>query len=159
MNWNKTGFFLLGLLWGAALMFFGIVLYLRASLLDERVSEIPFDDVVQKLTETTKKFPDWTVQNVPCVLPVSKDGTRMQAFRLCHQHYAADMTESESDRKISCMLPCVFSVYEKVDGKTYLSRVNVSLLGRILGGAPGHVFPEKVAPEQEAILHYLGFTR
>lgn len=156
-NWNKIAIFAIGMLWGAAIVFFAGVLYMRNSLIQERVSHLPFDEVVTKIQKTSERFPAWTVQSAGCTLPASGDGTRMHTFRLCHRTYAGDLIMQEADRKVSCTLPCTFSVYEKKDGKTYLARMNVSLLGRLLGGAPAQVFPKRVNPEQEAILREAGF--
>lgn len=149
--------FLIGMLWGSALMFFGGVLFLRHNLLEERRTDRDFDSVISDLHSGTGKAPGWEIRNAGCPLPPSGDGCRMQSFQLCQRDYASELIEREEDRKISALLPCTFSVYEKKDGHVYLSRLNVKLLGRLLGGMPAYVFPAKVSPEQERFLGHLKF--
>lgn len=149
------GGFAAGLLWGAVIAFLGGVLYLRHSLLDERECVAGFDTVVKEIPARAAKLEGWTVQRVVCTLPKFPDGTRMAAFRLCQPDYALKLTGAESDRKTSCVIPCTFAIYEKSDGKTYIARMDVSLLGRLLGGEPSRVFPKKVSPEHEFILQGL----
>lgn len=156
-KWNAIGIFLVGFLWGAALIFIGGVLYLRHALIEERVSDQNFDQITMRIPGIAGQFSNWTVQDAGCTLPMSGDGSRMRAYRLCNSAYAAEMISGESDRRISAVLPCTFSVYEKKDGKTYLSRLNVSLLGRLLGGAPARVLPDEVNPDQELMLQTIGF--
>jgi len=52
---------------------------------------------------------------------------------------------------VSAMIPCSLAVYEK-DGKTYVARMNVGLLGTLLGGTSAKVFPVYVATDQERMV-------
>jgi len=104
------------------------------------------------LTEKCAKTKGWIVRPDSCAIPKIKDGSKVYTMKLCQSEYAAKMIEPEDSRKILSVIPCTFAVYQKADGCTYVSRINVGLLGALMGGAPGKVFPEKVAPEQEGML-------
>lgn len=152
---KNLGIFAVGLLWGIALTFLFGVIFMRVSLIDERESELSFDELNAKLPVEVQKLKGWTVQPVACGLPTPSDKTKIAVFKLCNRDYAQKMLDDPSSRKISSVIPCTFAIYEKPDGKAYIARMNVSLLGRLLGGEPGIIFPKKVTPEQEIMLKNL----
>ena len=147
------GAFAVGMLWGGILVFIGGFIFLRHSLLIEYRCAQDFPATIAKLQAKASHMKDWQIQPVACALPTCADGSELRVFKLCHKKYASAMLDNEKSRKVASMIPCSFSIYrKKSDGATYLSRLNVSLIGRIIGGVPGDIFPNKVSPEQELIL-------
>ena len=146
------GGFVVGILWGAVIAFIAGTVYLRHSLLLEYECKADVDTSVTKILENATRLPAWKVQQVPCAVPKATDGSKIANLRLCNQEYAKQLVDSPSDRRISAAIPCGVSIYEKPDGKTYLARMNMPLLGRILGGAPAQLFPDTIAPEQKYLL-------
>lgn len=146
------GAFFAGLLWGLVLMFIFSVTYLRRNVVLEYKSKYGFEDTVKKLADNVMATKGWTVKVGGCNLPQAKDGCKMRLLKLCNLKYAEAMLADENDRKVSAIIPCSMAVYQKPDGKTYISRLNVSLVGRFLGGEPGIFFPNVIAPEQDAAL-------
>jgi uncharacterized protein (DUF302 family) len=61
------------------------------------------------------------------VLPVN-------VFSICKPDVAVKILSSDQDRHISSMMPCRISVYQKTNGKTYVSRMNAGFLSKLLGG-------------------------
>ena len=59
--------------------------------------------------------PGWTVRTQKCGLPAGK----IAVFELCSRKYAAPLLTT--DPEIGCLIPCRTAIYEKQDGKTYLS--------------------------------------
>jgi uncharacterized protein (DUF302 family) len=57
-----------------------------------------------------------------------------------------------ASRKTAAMIPCSLAVYETAAGSVFVSRMNISLIGTILGGKAGRVFATQVAPDQEKML-------
>ena len=47
---------------------------------------------------------------------------------------APEKSVLETDRYISTMMPCTFSVWEDDNGKIYLSRINMGLIAKMFGG-------------------------
>ena len=61
------------------------------------------------------------------VLPV-------KVFAICQPHHAYKVLGKDDERIVSSMMPCRISVYEKSDGKTYISRMNTSIMASSFEG-------------------------
>lgn len=48
----------------------------------------------------------------------------VKVFSICKPDIAVKILDKDDERVVSSMMPCRVSVYEKSDGKTYISRVN-----------------------------------
>ena len=154
-NSNKRywGIFIAGFLWGITFTFVFGVICLRHSLIYEYQSKLGYDETIAAIKKNIEKSPGWIVRfGAGCSMPKIKDGSKMTIMKLCHSKYGAKLLDGENTRKTSAIIPCTFSVYQKSDGKVYLSRVNVSLLGTLLGGDAAKIFAGKVTPEQEKML-------
>ena len=53
---------------------------------------------------------------------------------------------------LSVMMPCSIGVYEKSDGKTYISTMNAGLLGRMFGGVVAEVMAGSVARDTQSFV-------
>ena len=53
-------------------------------------------------------------------------------YFLCNAKYAKNVLESET--KMSAMMPCAWSIYEKNDGNTYISKMNIGLMINFFSG-------------------------
>lgn len=60
----------------------------------------------------------------------------VKVIEICKPAYSGVMLEKSNERIVSVMMPCRISVYEKADGKIYVSTINVRMF------APG--MPESV---------------
>ena len=146
------GIFLAGFLWGITFFFIFGIIFLRHSLIYEYESKLSLDETVAQIKINAEKNKGWIVQlDSGCKMPKIKDGSRITILKLCHGQYGSQLLNGEDTRKTSAIIPCTFAVYEK-NGKTYLSRINVSLVGQLLGGNASRIFSSKVSPEQENIL-------
>lgn len=72
------------------------------------------------LQETMKK-------NGKEVLPV-------KVIELCNPGHAYNILSKDEYLNVSPMLPCRISVYDKTDGKTYVSRMNAPAFAAMIGG-------------------------
>ena len=61
------------------------------------------------------------------VLPVT-------VVELCNPQYSSRLLMRDEERTVSSLMPCRVAVYEKSDGKTYVSRMNAELFAKMLGG-------------------------
>ncbi len=59
------------------------------------------------------------------VLPV-------KVIETCNPNLAVKILERDEERNVSSLLPCRLSIYEKSDGKTYISRMNAEALAGLL---------------------------
>lgn len=53
-----------------------------------------------------------------------KDVRSVKVFELCNPNYAYEILNKDEERVVSNMMPCRLAVYEKADGKVYISRMN-----------------------------------
>jgi len=52
----------------------------------------------------------------------------VKVIEICKPEYSGKMLELNEERIISVMMPCRISIYEKNDGKTYVSILNSGLM-------------------------------
>ena len=57
----------------------------------------------------------------------------VNVFSVCKPDIAVKILGKDSLRHFSALMPCRISVYEKADGKTYISRMNAGFMARLLG--------------------------
>lgn len=63
-----------------------------------------------------------------------KEVLPVKVLALCHPKHSGQILDKDYERIVSSMMPCRISVYEKSDGKTYISRVNASVVAKQMGG-------------------------
>jgi uncharacterized protein (DUF302 family) len=81
------------------------------------------------------------------VLPVA-------SFKICQPDHAEQILLDDDARFLSVMMPCSIAVYEKTDGKTYISTMNTKLLGRMFGGTVAEVMAGPVARETATFIQF-----
>ncbi len=146
--------FAVGILWGVLITFICGFLYLRYSLIKVTPSRLEFMDTFQHLAANIpKQHPGWTVKPQTCVPPTAPDRSRLKIINLCNRKLAAELLRNPADRKVSAMIPCAMAIYEAQDGQVYVAKLNVGLIGWLLGGNPGRIFPKVVAPDQQRMLN------
>lgn len=69
------------------------------------------------------------------VLPVT-------VLELCKPQFAYQILKNSNERIISTMMPCRISVYEKSDGKTYISKLNAPALSAFFKGSEAEYMAE-----------------
>ncbi|MFZ4741379.1 MAG: DUF302 domain-containing protein [Bacteroidales bacterium] len=97
-------------------------------LIIEQISPYNVATTVEKLIEAATKK-DWqnpAVHNLQQSLAKSgKEVRPVQVIEICKPEYSGKMLEKSDERIASIMMPCRISVYEKADGKTYVSLLNM----------------------------------
>jgi uncharacterized protein (DUF302 family) len=76
---------------------------------------------------TTHDLQETMKKNGKEVLPV-------KVMEICNPGLAYQILSKDEVRDVSPMLPCRISVYEKADGKTYVSRMNAPAFAGMIGG-------------------------
>ncbi len=99
--------------------------------------------VVSSVLDMNKSLSRHSVEFVP----------RVKLIKLCHPQYAKSVLES--DRYISAMMPCTFSVWEDDEGKVFVTKMNMKLMAKMFGGNIAKVMGGDVARDEEAILEGL----
>jgi len=123
----------------------------------ENESKYNFPETVEKLkAEIEKKT--WKVSTVHDLQEtLKKNGTDVlpiKVFALCHPKHSSKILSRDDERIVSSLMPCRVSVYEKSNGKTYVSRMNTGVLAKSIGGIIEEVMIDS-SKEVEEILSSL----
>lgn len=137
--------FLAGLFSGVVILGLFLTFVFPKLMVTVNESKYDFDKTIEALTESVKdnnwKMPhQYDMQQI-----MANNGFEVKpvkVFSLCKPDIAVRILGGENDRHISAMMPCRIAVYQKADGKTYISRINPSLFARLLGGNAGAVLGE-----------------
>ncbi|MBV5313947.1 MAG: DUF302 domain-containing protein [Prolixibacteraceae bacterium] len=129
--------FLAGLFSGFVLIGLFLVFVFPRLMFSVNESKYDFNETVEKLTESTKsnnwKMPhEYDLQQI-----MTNNGFTVRpvkVFSICKPDIAVRILGNDKHRQISALMPCRVAVYEKADGKTYVSRMNAELFARLLGG-------------------------
>lgn len=111
-----------------------------SKMLIEVESPLGFDETMIKLEENAKyagwKVPSkWKVNFQKNLMKVTgTDIGKNQVLKMCEPAAAAKMLVHDEYKLLTTMMPCTIAVYEKSDGKAYISLMNMEMLGMIYGG-------------------------
>ena len=102
------------------------------------VSESKFDFIKTKETiEQAASENKWSMPHQYDLQGImTKNGFSVNpatVFSICKPDLAALILENDNDQHIAALMPCRIAIYEKGNGKTYISRMNVSLFSKLLG--------------------------
>lgn len=103
----------------------------------ENESKYSFVETVEKLiTEIEKNT--WKVSVVHDLQEtMKKSGTEVlpiKVLAICHPKHSSKILLKDDERIVSSLMPCRVSVYEKSNGKTYISRMNTGVVAKSIGG-------------------------
>ena len=114
----------------------------KEALFLENESKYNFAETVEKLTAEIVKQ-NWKVSAVHDLQEtLKKSGTEVlpiKVFALCHPKHSSKILVKDEGRIVSSLMPCRVSVYEKSNGKTYISRINAGVLAESIGGVEEEV--------------------
>lgn len=124
----------------------------------EDESRYGFDETIDKLTAaivgsgwkvtSTLDLQETMAKNGKKVLPV-------KVIELCNPEHAYNILKSDQYREVSPMLPCRISVYEKQDGKAYLSRMNAPAFAAMIGGPAGETMTAAYNDTEEVLKAFI----
>ncbi len=124
----------------------------------ENLSRFGFAETVDKISQavpgsgwkitTTHDMQETMKKNGKDVLPV-------KVIEICNPQLAYQILSSEDQKQVSVFLPCRVSVYEKADGKTYISRMNSPAFGSMIGGTAASVITEAFNQAEKLIAPFI----
>jgi len=148
---------LISLVLGAVLAAFIGVKMLPDLMIKEYSSPYGFDETIEKVIGNAKemgwKVPkSWKInfqKNLKKVVKVDIGPNKV--IGMCDPKAAADILIHDELKRISVMMPCKIAIYEKSDGKTYISIMNMGLLGTVFGDVIKGITNE-LAPQMEKMV-------
>lgn len=143
-----------GVLIGGSVSIVLVVVLMPSMMLKTHETTFGYDETIAALQDHIKEA-GWVVSGVKEMnQSLAKEGVdfkpRVTLVSLCQPHYAESILTT--DRHISVMMPCKFSVWEGDDGKVYLTQMNTGLMGRLFGGNVAKVMGSSVSADEEKIL-------
>lgn len=126
-----------GLVIGALISMFVMYKMAPGMMLLEDESKYDFDKTVEVLIQSIEDH-NWKLPAVhdlkETMHKYGKDVRNVKVFELCHPDHAEQILRESDERIVSAMMPCRIAIYEKDDGKVYISRMNSSLMASTMGG-------------------------
>ncbi|MFP4555467.1 MAG: DUF302 domain-containing protein [Bacteroidales bacterium] len=116
-----------------------IIMFLSAQsmMLKESESKYSFEKSVE-LFEQSALENGWSIPTVhdmqKTMNKFDKDVLNAKVFELCHPDHAYEILSRDRERIVMSMMPCRIAIYEKSDGKTYISWMNTGLMGSMMKG-------------------------
>ena len=149
--------FIYGTIFGIAVGLIGMMLVMPKLMLREQLSPLGYEETI---TQIQKKVTDggWKVSALMRLdKSLAKEGLDVlpvASFKICQPDHAEQILLDDNARFLSVMMPCSIGVYEKADGKTYISTMNSGLMGRMFGGTAQKVMGGAVAKETAAFVEF-----
>ncbi len=123
-------------------------------MLKEAESKYSFERSVEVFEQTAKDM-GWKIPTVHDMKETMRVNgyqvNSMKVFELCHPDHAYEILKLDEERIVSNMMPCRVSIYEKSDGKTYISWMNTSMMGNMMGGVIADVMGIASAESEKMI--------
>jgi len=131
---------------------------LPGMMIKEYPSPYSFEETLEKIEANAKaagwKVPkSWKVNFQRNLLKVVKiDIGPNKLIKMCEPKAAADILIHDELKRLSVMMPCTIGVYEKSDGKTYITIMNMTILGLLFGDVVAGITTE-LAPQMEKMVN------
>lgn len=126
-------------------------------MLTEISSPLGFEETLAKLEANAKaqgwKVPSkWKVDFQKNLKHVTgTDIGKNRVLKMCEPKAAAELLVKDEYKMLTAMMPCTIAVYEKSDGKTYVSMMNLAVMGDMYGGDV-KTMVDDLAPQMEKML-------
>ena len=135
----------------------GIVIYQVAPgmmILENESKFSSFDETVAKFEESVKEH-NWKIPTThdlqKTMAKFGKDVRAVKVIELCHPDHAGKILEKSDERIVSSLMPCRIAIYEKSDGKIYISRMNSGMMASTMDGVIPEVMKEAAAENEEIL--------
>jgi len=132
---------------------------MKSMMVEERVSPYGIDETVEKIQANAKAIgwvaPDVRNMKKSILKNGGKDiGGEVRIVELCNAGHAGKILSDDEGRYSALLMPCAIAVYNKSDGKVYVSNMKAGKMGSMMGGIVGEVMAD-VDVDQKKILEFM----
>lgn len=148
---------LIGVLIGIALTVISVRVAIPRVMLSEIPSPLDYEETISyiqnKITNggwkvsATMRLDKSLAKEGKSVLPAT-------SMKICQPDYAEQVLKDDDARFLSVLMPCSIAIYQKADGKTYISTMNAGLMGKLFGGTAAEVMGGPVSEETAAFVRF-----
>lgn len=131
---RAAGWVLMGMILMAAIVWFTM----PSLMLVTRRSSRSYDDTLAALNAALASKQDWhalTVNDYQRSTAAFRAIERVGSMNVCNPRYASTILADDANRGVTALMPLAVGVYEDRNGRVWLSRLNVRLLGMMFGGS------------------------
>lgn len=149
--------FITGAIFGVALAMVGMTGIMPKLMVKEMASPLGYEETIAHIQKNVDKNGWKTSATMRLDKSLAKEGKTVRpvaSLKICHPDYAEKVLLDDNARFLSVMMPCSIAVYEKNDGKTYISTMNAKLMGKIFGGTAAQVMAGPVAEETAEFIKF-----
>lgn len=149
---------LLGVTAGIAITLSAGMAIMPKMMIHENESPLGYEETIQHL-ENVITNSGWIIsRKMDMQKSIAKHGKTIPPvtlIKICQADYADQILNTDAAMYVSVMMPCSISIYQKSDGKTYVSTMNTGLMGRIFGGVVADVMGGPVAKDEATFMEFL----
>jgi uncharacterized protein (DUF302 family) len=147
-----------GLCLGAGVLAVAGALLAPKAMLKEQLSPYNHPETVAQIQHAVTNG-EWIISHtMDMQKSLAKHGKvvgRVTVLKICEPNHAEKILQDDDAMYVSVMMPCSIAIYDKSDGKTYVSTMNAGLMGRMFGGTVAKVMAGAVASETAAFTDFL----
>jgi uncharacterized protein (DUF302 family) len=148
----------IGIVAGALLLGIAMFTAMPKMMLIEKPSSYGHDETVQRI-ESAVTNGGWEISRTmnmqKSLAKLGKEIRRVTVVKVCEPNHAAAILNDDDAMFVAVMMPCSIAVYDKTDGKTYVSTMNAGMMGRMFGGTVAEIMGGAVAEEAAAFTSFL----
>lgn len=145
---------IVGIIIGALITILFIWNLAPSMMMNENESKFSFDEsatfIEQSITDA-----GWKISAIhdlqKSMQNFGKSVNKVRVYEICNPEHAYKVLSQNDERIVSSLMPCRISIYEKEDGKTYISMMNTGLMGQMMDGVVPEVMKD-ASRESEAII-------
>lgn len=139
---------------GVLITFAGIYQAAPSLMLNEYETVYNFEESTQRFEKAVKDG-GWKMSKIhdlqATMKKFDKDVRPVKVFEICHPDHAGKVLAASDERIVASLMPCRVSIYEKDDGKTYVSSMNTGMMGQMMDG----IVPEVMADASKASAEFV----
>ncbi len=126
---------LAGFIAGAASVLLVAVNMFPSMMITTKESRFGFEETVNMIDESSTDngwavLKEWDIGK-RMINAGYEDAPRVKVIELCHAENTYNVLKNEDDMFVSAIMPCRMAVYERGDGKVFISRMNIGLISRL----------------------------
>lgn len=148
---------LFGMVIGFILTLVGVVLLIPAAMVSEKESPLGYEETIAFIQGNVNNA-GWKVSALMRLdKTLAKEGKTVlpaASMKICQPDYAEQVLQDDDARFLAVMMPCSIAVYEKSDGKTYVSTMNANLMGKLFGGTAAKVMAGPVSKATSSFVDF-----
>jgi uncharacterized protein (DUF302 family) len=134
---NSMFFLIIGIIIGAILSAFIIFRMSPNIILKETESKYNFKETLSRFTAAVEeggwKIPVTHDLQATLLKHGKEDVNSVSVVEICNPDLSEKILKTDDEKIVSNMMPCRVAIYQKADGKVYVSRMNSGLLAKAMG--------------------------